>query len=93
MEENHRECAICEIRDAIIKKTLRAVKKHERVRFKSIDELEFLNSLNGEQTRLLNRIKKQLKAYYVNDLANQTIEELFNIFCKNFTNEKLIYFD
>ena len=42
---------------------------------------------------LLNKIKKQLKDYYINDIAQLTIEVLFEILYKIFNNQNMIYFD
>ena len=81
------------MRDAIIKKTLRAVKAYKKRRIVSIEENNFLQSLNSEQMSLLNKIKKQLKDYYINDIAQLTIEVLFEILYKIFNNQNMIYFD
>ena len=93
MEEKNRECSIYEMKDAIIKKTLRAVKAYKKRRIVSIEENNFLQSLNSEQMSLLNKIKKQLKDYYINDIAQLTIEVLFEILYKIFNNQNMIYFD
>ncbi len=93
MEEKNRECSIYEMRDAIINKTLRAVKAYKKRRIVSIEENNFLQSLNSEQMSLLNKIKKQLKDYYINDIAQLTIEVLFEILYKIFNNQNMIYFD
>lgn len=69
------------------------MKAYKKRRIVSIEENNFLQSLNSEQMSLLNKIKKQLKDYYINDIAQLTIEVLFEILYKIFNNQNMIYFD
>ena len=69
------------------------MKAYKKRRIVSIEENNFLQSLNSEQMSLLNKIKKQLKDYYVNDIAQLTVEVLFEILYKIFNNQNMIYFD
>lgn len=69
------------------------MKAYKKRRIVSIEENNFLQSLNSEQMSLINKIKKQLKDYYINDIAQLTIEVLFEILYKIFNNQNMIYFD
>ena len=93
MEENNRECSTYVIQKSIKIKILKAIKLKERQQhIVSLEEGEFLSSLNQRQKYLYKHVQNSYNDYYKN-IEEKTIEETFYVLEKIFSVKNLIYFD